>query len=326
MKKIITLTLALAVAFMACSAAPVKKKTATKKTAKTEKIRVEINDNRNKDLDKGFKAYERQDWDEATRLFNAAIAEGDRVDYAWAYLGSIKLWQENHAEAISLLNKAVALMNDETKPSFRAWTHSELSAAYLESGDTGNALTHINKAAQLDPANAHYAVERAVVRFKNHDYAGAGEDAKRALTLNPDEEDQERAEQLAATCDKIASGNNTPVAVNNVTAERDTVTADGAVLPEFPGGRKAMQEFIRDNVNYPAKLYKKGVQGTVVVECTFDTEGNMTDAQVAEGVNKEMDKEALRVCRSMPRFTPGSVQGVPMQSKLLIQIKFKINK
>lgn len=326
--RILTLIMAVALIGAAAVAAPVKKKTAVKKTAKTEKLRVELNLNQGKatNFTKGQEAFNNMWLDQAEKYFKAALEENPEDAYSTAYLGSIKLYNEDAQGAVDDLLAAVIMMDENTDQAFKAWTYSELSSAYLDLKRVDDAYDFINHAVELAPGDPHYAVERAVVKFKKHDYEGAGEDARKAITLGATEDDLERAQELAKTCDKVTDGGNIPAVVNNVTEERDTVQSDMAILPEFPGGRKAMQQFIKDNIKYPKKAYKKGIEGTVVVECNFDTEGHMQASQVIESVDPELDKEALRVCQAMPQFSPATVKGKPIYSKLHIQVKFKINK
>lgn len=313
----------------AAVAAPVKKKTAVKKTAKTEKLRVEMNLNQGKGTDsfkKGQEAFKNMWYDQAETYFKEALAQNPEDAYSTAYLGSIKLYNEDAQEAVDLLMSAIIMMDETTDPAFKAWTYSEMSAAYFELKQYDNALDFINQAVELSPADAHYAVERAVIKFRKRDYDGASMDAEYALTLSPEGDDLERAEGLVKACENILSGNNVVTPTEIIVAERDTVASDNVVMPEFPGGRKAMQEFIKTNVKYPSKSKKKGVGGTVVVECNFDPEGNMVASQVVEGINKELDDEALRVCQAMPKFSPGTIDGRPGHVKMLIQVKFNANK
>ncbi|MBQ0120252.1 MAG: TonB family protein [Bacteroidales bacterium] len=281
-----------------------------------------------KNFDKAYKAFENQQWDEATRLFNAAISENDRNAYALAYLGSIKLTQEQPQEAADLLNQAVSLMDESTDGTFRAWAHNEYSAALLEAGDSKAALGQLDKAVQLAPANAHYVLERAVIKYMLKDINGALIDSEKALTLDPDEEDAERAKALNEACATRLSGKAAVAQEGDEFGhdleERDIVAGDNAVLPKFAGGNDAMKIFIKKNLKYPKSAIKKGIEGTVKVECRIDENGKLVEAEVLEGIDPECDKEALRLCLHMPIFTPGTLDGKPLKSTLLIPVKFDL--
>ena len=280
-----------------------------------------------KNFDKAYKAFENQQWDEATRLFNAAISENDRNAYALAYLGSIKLTQEHPQEAADLLNQAVSLMDESTESTFKAWAHNEYSAALLEAGDSRAALSQLDKAVQLAPANAHYVLERAVIKYMLKDINGALVDSEKALNLDPDEEDAERAKALNEACATRLSGKAAVVEGDEFghdIEERDIVASDKAILPKFAGGNDAMMIFIKNNLKYPKSAIKKGIEGIVKVECRIDENGKLVEAEVLEGIDPECDKEALRLCLHMPIFTPGSLDGKPLKSTLLIPVKFNL--
>ena len=280
-----------------------------------------------KSFDKAYKAFENQQWDEATRLFNAAISENDRNAYALAYLGSIKLTQEQPQEAADLLNQAVSLMDESTEGTFKAWAHNEYSAALLEAGDSRAALSQLDKAVQLAPANAHYVLERAVIKYLLKDINGALVDSEKALNLDPDEEDAERAKALNEACATRLSGKAAVVEGDEFghdIEERDIVASDKAILPKFAGGNDAMMIFIKNNLKYPKSAIKKGIEGIVKVECRIDENGKLVEAEVLEGIDPECDKEALRLCLHMPIFTPGSLDGKPLKSTLLIPVKFNL--
>ena len=280
-----------------------------------------------KNFDKAYKAFENQQWDEATRLFNAAISENDRNAYALAYLGSIKLTQEQPQEAADLLNQAVSLMDESTESTFKAWAHNEYSAALLEAGDSRAALSQLDKAVQLAPANAHYVLERAVIKYMLKDINGALVDSEKALNLDPDEEDAERAKALNEACATRLSGKAAVVEGDEFghdIEERDIVASDKAILPKFAGGNDAMMIFIKNNLKYPKSAIKKGIEGIVKVECRIDENGKLVEAEVLDGIDPECDKEALRLCLHMPIFTPGSLDGKPLKSTLLIPVKFNL--
>ena len=99
---------------------------------------------------------------------------------------------------------------------------------------------------------------------------------------------------------------------------------DVEVKAEFPGGEDALSQFLKDHVKYPTKAAKKRIQGRVEVEFIVDKTGKVHDARVVESVDKELDKEALRVCRLLPDFIPATVNGEPVEVLFKLPIRFKI--
>ena len=87
-------------------------------------------------------------------------------------------------------------------------------------------------------------------------------------------------------------------------------------VPEFPGGTRALYQYINSQVRYPAVAQENGIQGKVYVKFVVDENGNVDDAEVLRPVDALLDKEALRVINSLPRFKPGKQRGKPGKSVL----------
>jgi periplasmic protein TonB len=112
------------------------------------------------------------------------------------------------------------------------------------------------------------------------------------------------------------------------------------VMPGFPGGQDSMMQFIRKNTKYPKLAKENGVSGKVFVEFIIDQDGKVTDVTIKKGVKvtapdpkdqgdydamaKSMDDEAMRVIRSMPKWTPGSVGGKPVKVRYILPFNFKL--
>ncbi len=92
--------------------------------------------------------------------------------------------------------------------------------------------------------------------------------------------------------------------------------------PSFPGGDKALMEFLKKNTQYPPIARENDIEGTVYIEFVIDKQGNVTNAKVARGVDKYLDKEALRVVNSMPKWKPGKQNGHEVQVRYTVPIKF----
>ena len=93
---------------------------------------------------------------------------------------------------------------------------------------------------------------------------------------------------------------------------------------EFPGGDKALYRYIHDNVRYPVIAQENGIQGIVYVKFVVDKEGKAVNAEVARPVDPSLDKEALRVINSLPRFKPGRQRGVPVKVFYTARINFQL--
>jgi TonB family protein len=98
------------------------------------------------------------------------------------------------------------------------------------------------------------------------------------------------------------------------------------VMPEFPGGDKAMVSFIGENIKYPEAAMNKGIQGKVYITFVVSETGVVENARVIRGVEASLDAEALRVIKSMPKWTPGQVKGKDVAVMYTVPIKFALEK
>ncbi|MFK8045011.1 MAG: energy transducer TonB [Crocinitomicaceae bacterium] len=104
-----------------------------------------------------------------------------------------------------------------------------------------------------------------------------------------------------------------------------TVILDFAeVNPEFPGGAGEMGVFIRENFEYPEIAREMGEQGTVYVEFVVNKDGSIVDLKVVKSVSPAIDREALRVVKSMPKWKPGEQAGKAVTVRFTIPIKARL--
>ena len=94
--------------------------------------------------------------------------------------------------------------------------------------------------------------------------------------------------------------------------------------PEFPGGVAEMLRFIGQHLIYPEEQLKEGIQGRVVVQFYVDTLGRVCEPRIVRGKDSALDREALRVVRLFPNFTPGTINGEKVNTYLVLPISFKL--
>ena len=95
--------------------------------------------------------------------------------------------------------------------------------------------------------------------------------------------------------------------------------------PVFPGGQKALMEFLKSNLVYPKAARDSSIQGRVIVKFTVEKDGTITDVEVARGVHPALDEEAVRVVSMMPKWKPGTQMGDTVRTKFTLPVLFKIN-
>ncbi|MBN1767804.1 MAG: TonB family protein [Prolixibacteraceae bacterium] len=95
-------------------------------------------------------------------------------------------------------------------------------------------------------------------------------------------------------------------------------------MPQFPGGDMALLKYISDHMDYPTIAVENGIQGKVYVYFVIDENGNVTNASIARGVDPSLDKEALRVINSLPKWKPGKQRGKPVKVSYNVPINFQL--
>lgn len=95
-------------------------------------------------------------------------------------------------------------------------------------------------------------------------------------------------------------------------------------MPKFPGGEAKLLEFINKGIKYPVIAQENGIQGRVICSFVVNRDGSVVDAQVVRGVDPSLDKEALRVINTMPKWTPGKQRGKPVRVKYTVPITFRL--
>ena len=94
-------------------------------------------------------------------------------------------------------------------------------------------------------------------------------------------------------------------------------------MPSFMGkGQEGFREWIQKNLQYPPVAAENGIQGRVFVQFAVNSKGEVVDAKVVKGVDPALDKEALRVVMSSPKWTPGKQRGKPVKVQFTFPIVF----
>ncbi len=96
-------------------------------------------------------------------------------------------------------------------------------------------------------------------------------------------------------------------------------------FPEFPGGTNAMMNFLSSNLKYPESAKNNKQQGKVFISFVVEKDGGITDVKVMRGVCEDIDAEAIRVVKSMPKWKPGKQEGKPVRVHYTLPITFKLN-
>ena len=95
-------------------------------------------------------------------------------------------------------------------------------------------------------------------------------------------------------------------------------------MPEFPGGQGALLQYLAKSIKYPVIAQENGIQGRVSCSFVVNKDGSIVDAEVIRGVDPSLDKEALRVINSMPKWSPGKQRGKPVRVKYTVPVTFRL--
>ena len=95
-------------------------------------------------------------------------------------------------------------------------------------------------------------------------------------------------------------------------------------MPQFPGGPQALFEYLSKNIKYPVVAEENGIQGRVIVTFVVERDGSITDVKVAKSVDPSLDKEAMRVVKSMPNWIPGKQNGSAVRVKYTVPVTFRL--
>ena len=80
-------------------------------------------------------------------------------------------------------------------------------------------------------------------------------------------------------------------------------------MPQFPGGEAALMKYMRNNIKYPVIAIENGTQGNVIVQFVVKKDGTIGTVKIVRGLSPELNEEAIRLCKSLPKFIPGTMNG-----------------
>ena len=107
--------------------------------------------------------------------------------------------------------------------------------------------------------------------------------------------------------------------------EEEVVFVVVETMPEFPGGQQALFKYLSENVKYPVIPQENGIQGRVICQFVVNKDGSIVDVEVVRsGGDASLDKEAVRVIKSMPKWKPGKQRGKAVRVKYTVPVNFRL--
>jgi len=115
-----------------------------------------------------------------------------------------------------------------------------------------------------------------------------------------------------------------PVATQVIEEDEQVIFQVVETMPSFPGGEAELFKFLSTNVKYPVIAQENGIQGRVICQFVVNKDGSIVDVEVVRAVDTSLDKEAIRVIKSMPKWTPGKQRGKAVRVKYTVPVNFRL--
>lgn len=114
-------------------------------------------------------------------------------------------------------------------------------------------------------------------------------------------------------------------AVIKPTADPDSSKIFGAAeeMPSFPGGEKALMQYIKDNTYYPEEMCEGAAQDRVMVGFVINEDGSISDVKVLRSLTPECDEVAVKIVKGMPKWNPGKQNGKAVKTKYTVPVSFR---
>lgn len=107
--------------------------------------------------------------------------------------------------------------------------------------------------------------------------------------------------------------------------ETDKVYQAVEKMPEFPGGKQRLLDWVMKSIQYPAEAREMGIQGRVIVQFVVNKSGKAVEPVIVQSLHHLLDDEAIRLIESMPKWKPGEEKGEPVRVKFTMPINFRLS-
>lgn len=114
------------------------------------------------------------------------------------------------------------------------------------------------------------------------------------------------------------------IVVEKKEPEKEQVFVAVEQMPQFPGGEQELMKYLNKNIKYPPMAMENNIQGMVVVQFVVTKTGTIGEVRVLRSVDPDLDREAVRVCKSLPKFIPGKMNGQAVNVWYTLPVRFKL--
>ena len=135
---------------------------------------------------------------------------------------------------------------------------------------------------------------------------------------------QDRAVQSTMQSPVAVERNAEAQVTNESNPQSETIYKSVEQMPMFPGGEAGLLRYLQENIQYPPEAAKNNVQGRVILQFVVDKTGQVGEVKILRSVSEEIDAEAVRVVKSLPKFEPGRQDGKPVAVWYTLPVSFNI--
>ena len=135
---------------------------------------------------------------------------------------------------------------------------------------------------------------------------------------------QNRAVQSTMQSPVAVERNAEAQVTNESNPQSETIYKSVEQMPMFPGGEAGLLRYLQENIQYPPEAAKNNVQGRVILQFVVDKTGQVGEVKILRSVSEELDAEAVRVVKTLPKFEPGRQDGKPVAVWYTLPVSFNI--
>ncbi|MBR1547174.1 MAG: TonB family protein [Prevotella sp.] len=230
--------------------------------------------------------------------------------------------QKNDAQGVKY-----ATMAANKGKSLPASLKVELARCYMTGSGTAKneekAWKLVMNTAYLDSFITEYPTQWDAYTAKHPEAKQAKNVAAFTMSDAPALPTKESSSSKPVSNSSVLSFGNQPDADRNTSAKEDKVYDVVEQMPAFPGGPTALFKYLSDHIIYPVEAQEDGIGGRVICTFVVERDGSIVNVNVVKSVHPALDKESIRVIKSMPKWIPGRTNGRAVCVKYSIPITFR---
>jgi TonB family protein len=211
---------------------------------------------------------------------------------------------------VSQLKKRIKMMNRKKTSPASIWKYTLLAPAFA-------ALSLFNESLRAEIPQPNPVAEAVGLPAPADENARSGE-------ANPKTKEQNAPQKATLTFTPPIYRDSVPFALVKDGATEKAVYKFVSEMPKFPGGDKALLQYLAESVKYPIAAHSEGVQGRVIVRFTVSDSGKVENAEIISPLHPHCDAEVRRIVEAMPAWTPGKEKGKPVNVYYTLPVVFRL--